>query len=110
MPAIGSIETKPITSVTISDLTKPVVGEMPDNSITVNGTGVTVDTDGSYWGRFDSTRFSPYYGDGTTAVKSVVFRDGETYVFQLYLNAATGYEFTADSKFVFPEKNFLHWI
>lgn len=104
LPAIGSIETKPITSVTISDLTKPVVGEMPDNSITVNGTGVTVDTDGSYWGRFDSTRFSPYYGDGTTAVKSVVFRDGETYVFQLYLNAATGYEFTADSKFVFSGK------
>ena len=91
----------PIDTVTISGLTKPVVGEMPDNGITVSGTGVTVDTDGSYWGRFASPQFSPYYSDGTTTVDSVVFRDGETYMFQLYLNAATGYEFTADSKFYF---------
>ena len=36
----------PIGTVTISDLEKPVVGEMPDNRITVSGTGVTVDVGG----------------------------------------------------------------
>ncbi|MBQ7938870.1 MAG: InlB B-repeat-containing protein, partial [Clostridia bacterium] len=100
LPAIGAVATTPITSVTISDLTKPVIGEMPDNDITVSGTGVTVDVDGSYWGRFVSPSFSPVYDDDT-AVDSVVFREGETYMFQLYLNAAAGYEFTADSKFYF---------
>lgn len=89
----------PIGTVTLSGLIKPLVGEMPNNSITVSGTGVAVDDEGTYWGRFDSTRFSPVYDD--TAVDSVVFRDGETYMFQLYLNAADGYEFTEDSKFVF---------
>jgi len=89
-----------IGTVTISDLTKPVVGEMPDNSITVNGTGVTFGDDGSYWGRFDSPRFNPDYDDDT-AVVSVAFRDGETYMFQLWLYAEDGYEFTEDSKFVF---------
>lgn len=89
-----------IGTVTISDLTKPVVGEMPDNSITVNGTGVTFGDDGSYWGRFDSPRFNPDYDDDT-AVDSVAFRDGETYMFQLWLYAEDGYEFTEDSKFVF---------
>ena len=91
---------KAIGTVTISDLTKPVVGEMPDNSITVNGTGVTFGDDGSYWGRFDSPRFNPDYDDDT-AVVSVAFRDGETYMFQLWLYAEDGYEFTEDSKFVF---------
>ena len=90
----------PIGTVTISDLTKPVVGEMPNNSITVNGTGVTFGDDGSYWGRFDSPRFNPDYDDDT-AVDSVAFRDGETYMFQLWLYAEDGYEFTEDSKFVF---------
>lgn len=103
LPAIGTVATTPITSVTISGLEKPVVGEMPDNSITVSGTGVAVDDEGTYWGRFDSPRFSPVYDDDT-AVDSVVYRDGETYMFQLYLNAAEGYEFTADSKFVFAGK------
>ena len=103
LPAIGTVATTPITSVTIEDLTKPVVGEMPDNNITVTGAGVTVDTDGSYWGRFDSSRFSPVYSDDT-AVDSVVFRDGETYMFQLYLNAAAGYQFTTASKFYFAGK------
>ena len=92
-----------IGTVTISDLTKPVVGEMPDNSITVNGTGVIVGDDGSYWGRFDSSRFNPDYDDDT-AVVSVAFRDGETYMFQLWLYAEDGYEFTEDSKFVFAGK------
>lgn len=96
-----NVSTKtPIDTVNISDLAKPVVGEMPNNSITVNGTGVTVDDEGSYWGRFVSPSFSPVYDDDT-AVDSVVFREGETYMFQLYLNAAAGYEFTADSKFYF---------
>ena len=90
----------PIDTVNISDLAKPVVSEMPNNSITVTGTGVTVDDEGSYWGRFVSPSFSPVYDDDT-AVDSVVFREGETYMFQLYLNAAAGYEFTADSKFYF---------
>ena len=54
LPAIGTVATTPITSVTISDLEKPVVGKMPNNSITVSGTGVTVDDGGTYWGRFDS--------------------------------------------------------
>ena len=94
---------KAIGTVTISDLTKPVVGEMPDNSITVNGTGVTFGDDGSYWGRFDSPRFNPDYDDDT-AVDSVAFRDGETYMFQLWLYAEDGYEFTEDSKFVFAGK------
>ena len=93
----------PIDTVNISDLAKPVVGEMPNNSITVNGTGVTVDDEGSYWGRFVSPSFSPVYDDDT-AVDSVVFREGETYMFQLYLNAAAGYEFTADSKFYFASE------
>ncbi len=95
-----SIPKTPVDTVNISDLAKPVVGEMPDNSITVSGTGVTVDDEGSYWGRFDSSRFSPVYDDDT-AVDSVVFRDGETYMFQLYLYAEDGYEFTAESKFYF---------
>ena len=103
LPAIGTVAATPITAVTIDDLAKPVVGEMPDNRIAVTGTGVTVDTDGSYWGRFDSFRFSPVYDDDT-AVDSVVFRDGETYMFQLYLYAEDGYEFTADSKFYFAGK------
>ena len=94
----------PVDTVNISDLAKPVVGEMPDNDITVSGTGVTVDDEGSYWGRFASPQFSPYYSDGTTAVDSVAFREGETYMFQLYLNAVDGYEFTADSKFYFAGK------
>jgi len=106
LPAIGAAAKTPITTVTISDLEKPVAGEMPDNSITVNATGVTVDTDGSYWGRLDSSPsgFSPYYSDGTTAVDSVVFRDGETYLFQLYLDAADGYEFTEASEVYFAGK------
>ena len=94
----------PVDTVNISDLAKPVVGERPDNDITVSGTCVTVDDEGSYWGRFASPQFSPYYSDGTTAVDSVVFRDGETYMFQLYLNADDGYEFTEYSKFYFAGK------
>ena len=93
----------PIDTVNISDLAKPVVGEMPDNYVAVIGAGVTVDDDGSYWGRFVSPSFSPVYDDDT-AVDSVVFREGETYMFQLYLNVAAGYEFTADSKFYFASE------
>lgn len=104
LPVIGAVVKNPVASVTIDNLTKPVVGEMPNNGITVSGTGVTVDEGGSYWGRFDSPRFSPYYSDGTTAVDSVVFRVGETYMFQRYLYAKDGYEFTADSKFYFAGK------
>ena len=103
LPAIGTVAAAPITSVTIDDLSKPIVGEMPNNSITVSGTGVIVDDEGSYWGRFDSSRFSPVYDDDT-AVDSVVFRQDETYMFQLYLNAADGYEFTTASKFYFAGK------
>jgi len=93
----------PIGTVTISGLAKPVVGEMPDNRITVSGTGVRVDVGGSYWGRFDSPSFSPVYDDDT-AVDSVAFREGETYMFQLYLYAEDGYEFTEDSEFTFAGK------
>jgi len=93
----------PVDTVNISGLAKPVVGEMPDNSITVNGTGVTAADDGSYWGRFDSSRFNPYYDDDT-AVVSEPFREGETYLFQLYLYAEDGYEFTEETEFYFAGK------
>ena len=63
----------PMDTVNISDLAKPFVGEMPDNYVAVIGAGVTVDDEGSYWGRFVSPGFSPVYDDDT-AVDSVVFR------------------------------------
>ena len=105
LPAIGAVAATPITSVTNSGLAKPVVGEMPDNDVTVSGTGVAVDEDASFWGRFDSSSgFSPDYSDDTTPVDGEPFRDGETFMFQLHLNAADGYEFTAESKFYFAGK------
>jgi len=98
LPRITNI---PISTVEVSDILKPAVGVMPDNSVSVNGTGVTYDTEGTYWGRWDSVNFNPYYSDGATEVDSVVFRDDETYIFQINLMADTGYEFNASTKFYF---------
>ena len=107
LPEIGAVAATPITSVTISDLAKPVVGGTPDNNVTVSGTGVAVDEERTFWVRYDASTGSlrDTYADGASVSDyNTPFRDGETFMFQLCLNAADGYEFTAESKFSFADK------
>ena len=94
-----SVPNTPIDSVTVSDVTTPVVGETPDFDLTLTGAGVEFKEGGDYigisWGKYDTST-----GDLNEIDEYTPFEEG-VYVLDVFLQAQNGYVFDENTKFYF---------
>ena len=99
-----AVESTPITSVKVSDITEPVIGATPDFDITLTGTGFELneypDEPAVNW--YKVTLDDGEIGEWEPMDRDTPFGAG-LYSLEVYLKAEDGYEFSDATKFYYND-------